>query len=240
MSNALVPLDQMQTMAAACAKSGLFGAKTADQALTIMLLAQAEGRHPMSAAADYDIIGNAERGYKPAKKAQAMLRDFLSAGGSVVWHKYADDGCEATFSHPQGGSAKVKWDKAKMLQAQIKNDAMYAKFPAAMYRSRCISEGVRTIYPGATGGLYVPEELRAMQQPEKNMGLAPVIEEATQVDERPKVVPEQIEAIKTKLKEHGVEMSQLLAKAEIGDLSELAAEEAPGAIRWIEKKKKAA
>jgi hypothetical protein len=236
MTTALVPLDQMQTMAKACAESGLFGAKTPQQALTIMLLAQAEGRHPMSAAADYDLIGTPERGYKPSKKAQAMLRDFLAGGGSVTWHKYADDGCDATFSHPQGGEVRVKWDKAKMQQAQIKNDAMYNKFPAAMYRSRCISEGVRTVYPMATGGLYVPEEIRAIQS-EKNMGPAPVIEEA-QTDDRPKVAAEQVEAIKAKLKDHGVEMAKLLAKAEIEDISELASEDAPGAIRWIEKHKK--
>ena len=226
MSNALVPLTEMQTMAAACAKSGLFGAKTPEQALTIMLLAQAEGRHPMSAAKDYDIING-----KPAKKAEAMMRDFLAQGGKVEWHKYADDGCDATFTHPQGGSVRVDWNKARMEKAKIANEAMYSKFPRPMYRARCISEGVRTVCPGATGGLYVPDEVRTM--PEKNMGRAEVV-----YDDKPKVVQEQIDAIHTALSECDVELAALLAKADLTDLKDLAADDAQGAIKWIKAQKK--
>lgn len=232
MSNALVPLDQMQTMAAAVAKSGLFGAKTPEQALTIMMLAQAEGRHPMSAAKDYDIING-----KPAKKAEAMLRDFLAAGGSVQWHKYDDDGAEATFSHPQGGSVRVDWNKARMEQAKISNAEMYKKFPRPMYRSRCISEGVRTVCPAATGGLYVPDEVRGMQPKEKNMGRIDPVEPA--YDDRPKVAPEQIDAIHTAMSKHNVTLEALLAKAELTDLKEMAADDAPKAIAWITKQKAA-
>ena len=227
MSNAMVPLDQMQTMAAACAKSGLFGAKTPEQALTIMLLAQAEGRHPMSAAKDYDIING-----KPAKKAEAMLRDFLASGGKVEWHKYADDGCDATFSHPQGGSVRVSWDKARMTQAKITNEAMYSKYPRAMYRSRCVSEGVRTVCPSATGGLYVPDEVRAITT-EKNMGKAEIVET------RALVTPEQIEAIEKALKEHGVEKADLISYGEVSDIKDFASEDAPKIISWIKKQKRA-
>lgn len=229
MSNAPIPLNEMQTMAAAVAKSGLFGAKTPDQALTIMMLAAAEGRHPMSAAMDYHIING-----KPAKAADAMLRDFLAAGGKVEWHKYADDGAEATFSHPQGGEVKVDWNKQRMVQAKIANEAMYSKFPRAMYRARCISEGVRTVYPGATGGLYVPDEVRAM--PEKNMGKAEIVTDAEPTpDARLKVAPEQIEAINKALAESGVEMAAFLVKAGIEDVTELASEDAIGAIAWVRK-----
>ena len=85
MSNAVttVPAHQvsdMERMAKAFAASKLFGVQNADQALALMLVAQAEGRHPASAAQDYNIIQG-----RPAKKADAMLRDFLSAGGKVEW-----------------------------------------------------------------------------------------------------------------------------------------------------------
>jgi hypothetical protein len=43
-------------MASAIAKSGLFGMKTPDQALALMLIAQAEGMHPAIAARDYHVI----------------------------------------------------------------------------------------------------------------------------------------------------------------------------------------
>ncbi len=219
MTTALVPLDQMQTMAAACAKSGLFGAKTPEQALTIMLLAQAEGRHPMSAAKDYNIIKG-----KPAKTADAMLRDFLAAGGSVVWHKYEDSGCEATFSHPQGGSIKVDWDHKRMVQAQIENDAMYKKYPRSMYRARCITEGVRTVYPGATGGLYAPEEVRSFA--EKNMGTATVVEPTT---------AEKIEAALTK---YGVDKAYFIKQTECGSVEDVIDSQCADAIAWIERHKK--
>jgi len=226
-TTALVPLDQLRVMAEACAKSNLFGVKNVDQALTIMLLAQSEGRHPMQAAKDYNIING-----KPAKTAEAMLRDFIAAGGTVEWHKLDDTGAEATFSHPQGGSVKIGWDQARMKQAQISNDAMYKKYPRAMYRSRCVSEGVRTVYPGATGGLYVPEEARMI--PEKNMGKAEVVAD----DDYLRVSPEQIEAIHATLSENGVELSALLAHGDLQDLKDLAAEDAPKAIAWIKKQKK--
>jgi hypothetical protein len=37
---------------------------------------------------------------------------------------------------------------------------MWKKYPRQMLRSRVVSEGVRTVYPNATSGLYVPEEVR--------------------------------------------------------------------------------
>ena len=72
---------------------------------------------------------------------------------------------------------------------------------------------------------------------EKDMGDAQIVpvEEAPTVDDRLKVAPEQIEAIKAALKERGVEMAAFLAKADIEDITELAADDAPGAIVWIRK-----
>lgn len=230
MTTAIVPFESIQKMAEVAAKSKLFGAQTAEQALTIMLIAQAEGRHPMSAAKDYDIING-----KPAKKAEAMLRDFLASGGKVEWHKLTDEGAEATFSHPQGGTVRIDWNKARMEQAKIQNEAMYKKYPRAMYRSRCVSEGVRTVCPSATGGLYVPEEVRAFAA-EKNMGKAEVVEE-TQIDTRPKVSQEQVDAIHTAMSECDVTPEAVLAKAELSDLKDLAAEDAPKCIKWIRSQK---
>jgi hypothetical protein len=154
--NALVPtampLQDMQTLAAAIAKSGLFGIRTPEQALVLMAIAQAEGRHAVEAARDYDIINN-----RPAKKAEAMLRDFIKAGGTVKWHSLTDELADATFTHPQTGEVRIDWDMQRAQTAFGKKD-MYAKFPRQMLRSRVVSEGVRTLWPLATSGMYVPEE----------------------------------------------------------------------------------
>ena len=159
MANDISPLPQhmalgdMQTLAVAIAKSGLFGIRTPEQALVLMAIAQAEGRHPVEAARDYDIINN-----RPAKKAEAMLRDFITAGGKVEWHELSDKKADATFTHPQTGSVRIDWDMQRATTAFGKKD-MYAKFPRQMLRSRVVSEGVRTLWPLATSGMYEPTEV---------------------------------------------------------------------------------
>lgn len=149
-------VPDMERMAVAFARSGLFGVKNPDQALALCLVAQAEGRHPASAAQDYHIINN-----RPAKKADAMLRDFLASGGKVEWHSLTDDGADATFSHPSGGTVRIAWDHDRAKAAGISNP-MWKKYPRQMLRSRVVSEGVRTVCPCATSGMYVPEEVQDM------------------------------------------------------------------------------
>lgn len=150
-----VPLGEIERMASSVAKSGLFGVKTADQALALMLVAQAEGRHPALAARDYDIIQG-----RPAKKAEAMMRDFLESGGKVEWHQLDDKGCAATFSHPSGGTVKIDWTMARAVSAGLGGRDMWKKYPRQMLRSRVVSEGIRTVCPMATSGMYVPEEIQ--------------------------------------------------------------------------------
>ena len=145
-------ISAMERIAKALASSRLFGVQNVEQALALCLVAQAEGRHPATAAGDYSIIQG-----RPSKKADAMLRDFLSSGGKVEWHSYTDDKADATFTHPLGGSIRLDWTMARAKQAQLAS-AMYTKYPRQMLRARVISEGVRTVFPGATSGMYVPEE----------------------------------------------------------------------------------
>lgn len=162
--NALVPASgtmnfaDVERLGVAIAKSGLFGIKTPEQAVALMMIAHAEGRHPALAARDYDIIQG-----RPAKKAEAMLRDFLEAHGKVEWHKLDDSIADATFSHPQGGKVRVSWDLARAQKAGLASKDMYKRFPRQMLRSRTVSEGVRTVWPMATSGLYVPEEVTTIE-----------------------------------------------------------------------------
>jgi hypothetical protein len=148
-------MPELERMARAFAASGLFGVKTPEQALALCLIAQAEGKHPALAAKTYHIING-----NPSKKSEAMLVDFLAAGGRVEWHELSDAVADATFSHAQGGSVRITWDEKRVSQAQIGGNPMHKKYPRAMKRARCISEGIRTVYPGATGGFYAPEEIQ--------------------------------------------------------------------------------
>jgi hypothetical protein len=144
---------EVERLALSIAKSGLFGMKTPDQAMALMMIASAEGLHPALAARDYDIIQG-----RPAKKAEAMLRDFLGAGGKVEWHALDDTTADATFSHPLGGNVRITWDMKRAGAAQLTGKDNWKKFPRQMLRSRTVSEGVRTVWPMATSGMYVPEE----------------------------------------------------------------------------------
>lgn len=146
--------QEVERLAEGVARSGMFGMKTKEQALALMMISQAEGRHPALAARDYDVIQS-----RPAKKAEAMLRDFIEAGGKIEWHSLSDTVADATFSHPAGGTVRITWDMERAKTAQLTGKDMYKKYPRQMLRSRCVSEGVRTVYPAATSGMYVPEEV---------------------------------------------------------------------------------
>jgi len=157
--------EQMERMAQSVAKSGLFGVKTADQALALMLISQAEGRPAALAALDYHIIEG-----KPSLKADTLLSRFQAAGGSVRWLTYTDEKVEATFSHPQAGSVtvdwtleraqKVKcWNNKKQTYEPLTQKLNWQNFPRSMLRARTISEGVRTCYPGVAVGIYTPQEI---------------------------------------------------------------------------------
>lgn len=155
-----VTVQDIRVMAEAVAKSKLFGMKTTEEAMALMLIAHAEGLHPAIAARDYNIIQG-----KPAKSAEAMQRAFLAAGGRIEWHELTDAKASATFSHPQGGSVKIEWDLARAAKAGLAGKDNYKKWPRQMLRARVISEGTRTVWPGATSGMYTPEEVRDFDEP---------------------------------------------------------------------------
>ncbi len=157
MTTALVPVDQIERMAMAVAKSGLFGVKTPDQAMALMLVAQAEGMHPAIAARDYHVING-----RPTLRADAMLARFQQAGGKVEWGEYTDRKVVGTFSHPQGGSVRIEWTTDMAVSAGLTRNPTWKSYPRQMLRARCISEGIRTIYPGVAIGTYTPEEAEDM------------------------------------------------------------------------------
>ena len=167
-STALVPIGDMERMAQAFAKGGLFGTKTPEQCLSLLLLAQAEGQHPALAMRDFDVIQG-----KPAKKSEAMLRSFIAAGGFVEWHAMTDDKADASFMHPQGSNGKwvrIDWDLARATKAGLAGKDNWKKFSRQMLANRVISEGCRRVYPAATSGMYEPGEVRAMDREEKAVG----------------------------------------------------------------------
>jgi len=175
MSN-IVPLADIQKMAEVAATSKMFGFKNPQEAMAIMLLCQAENLHPAIAMRDFHVIQG-----RPALKADAMLARFQQAGGKVEWKVYTDAEVTGVFSHPQGGSLEVTWTLAQAKSIGIAGKDNWKNYPRAMLRARCLSEGIRAVYPGCVVGVYTPEEVQDFE-PRKtvDMGTAERVDEVTQ------------------------------------------------------------
>ena len=231
-------IPDIERMARAFSASKLFGVKTPEEALALCLIAQSENRHPASAAQDYHIING-----RPAKKAESMLRDFIASGGSVEWHGLDDTKADATFSHPSGGTVRISWDMARASKAGI-NNPMWKKYPRQMLRSRVVSEGVRTVCPGATSGMLVVEE--AQDLPVRDVTLRPNVVERlnlessvieTEIEDEPDyegllnaAAKQGMEALKDQWQATPREIQNRLGKEHLDFLKDVAA----GSVRIIE------
>lgn len=153
MANELT-LNDMSNMAQAFAKSGFFGYKNSSEAFTLMCLAQANGLHPAKAAERYHIIQG-----RPAMKADAMLAAFQESGGKVRWVKRTEKECTLHLSHIQGGELDVTWSIDRATKAGLTGKSSWKQYPTQMLSARCVSEGVRALYPACLCGMYTPEEV---------------------------------------------------------------------------------
>jgi hypothetical protein len=170
---ALVPINEIREMAEVAAKSKMFGFKSPDEAMAIMLLCQAENLHPAIAMRDFHVIQG-----RPALKADAMLARFQQAGGTVKWEEYTDERVTGNFSHPNGGSVSVSWTFEMAKKIGLTGKDNWRNYARAMLRARCVSEGVRTVYPGCVVGVYTPEEVETFKTPSgtvKDMGEAEIV-----------------------------------------------------------------
>jgi len=269
MNTALVSLTDMERMAQAIAASGLFGMKTKDQALALMIVAQSENRHPGSVAAEYHIIQG-----RPSLRADAMLARFQQAGGSVQWMNYTDDKVSAEFSHPQGGKVVIEWTMDMARKAGLVNKDNWKSYPRQMLRARVVSEGVRTCYPAVCVGVYTPEEVqdfepaakRPYQRKEKDItpprdeddeqlkqleqrteSAAPQVTAglSTVTDAEPAVAApkfinaDQAIALEDRCKEVGVTVDAFCKQAKIARISQLLAGRYDGALSWLDSHEKA-
>jgi len=159
MSN-IVPMADIQKMAQVAADSKMFGFKNQAEAMAIMLLCQAEDMHPAIAMRDYHVIQG-----RPALKSDAMLARFQTSGGKVNWTSYTDDVVTGVFSHPQGGDVSISWTMEMAHRLGFTKKENWRNYPRAMLRARCISEGIRTVFPACVAGVYTPEEVADFTPP---------------------------------------------------------------------------
>ncbi len=210
--NSLVPINEIIQAAEIVAKSGLFGVKNKEEAATLMMVAQAEGSHIMTAMREFHVIDG-----KPSLKADAILARFQKAGGSIEWLERNDKCCKAKFFHPQGGKIEVEWtwemaDKAgfswsykkqwnkeanKMVFIYDENKNKikeykdnWQKIPRQMLAARVVSEGVRAVCAGCLNGFYTPEEVQDFADKEPLKAEAEVITDAKETPKPEQKQPE--------------------------------------------------
>lgn len=255
----MVSFSDMRAMAEVIAKSRLFGMKTADEALALMVIAQAEGLHPGIVARDYHIIQG-----RPSLKADTMLARFQQSGGKVEWITLTDQKAEAIWSHPasprpltldwtiERANAVMQWNAKDNKYEPITVKDNWKNYPRAMLRARLISEAVRTVYPAVSVGIYTPEEV---------MDMGPSIEAQYEViaeDPRPAAVQgqptaselppgrqnrqgdrlaseAQVSFIRTLAQERGIARDQIYAQFKINQSlqEELLASEVDEVIAWL-------
>jgi hypothetical protein len=147
-------LPEMKDLATEVSKSGLFK-MTPPQVLTLMMIAESEGIHPMQALMRWDIIDG-----RPAKKGVTVLSEFMAAGGAVVWGAMDDKVCEGTFSHPKHcpKGVTVRYTIEDAQRAQLTGRDNWKKNPADMLMWRVSVRGVRRALPGAIIGIYDPDD----------------------------------------------------------------------------------
>lgn len=153
MANELVALGEIEKMAKYAVESQLFGVKTVPQAVSLMLLCQAKGMHPMEAVEEYHVIQG-----RQTMKVERMMAKFQAAGGKVAWSELSDQRAQATFSHPSGGAVTISWDLEMAKRAGLAGKDNWRNYPRAMLRSRVVSEGIKSVFPGAASGSMTPEE----------------------------------------------------------------------------------
>lgn len=205
MANEMTVQD-MSNLSIAFAKSGLFGYKNSSEAFALMAIAQANGLHPAKAAERYHIIQG-----RPAMKADAMLSAFQEAGGKVRWVKRTDTECILHLEHQQGGELDVKWNMERANKAGITGKSTWKQFPAQMLSARCVSEGVRALFPACLSGMYTPEEVQDFKKDDVEAGATvPEFVEAT-VEDTP--AQDHAEAVEAEVVQPGPQQEQPAAPA---------------------------
>jgi hypothetical protein len=164
-------------MARMVASSGLFPNVTNPQsAMTLMMLCEADGLHPVEAMRRYHILHG-----RPAMRADAMQAEFQAKGGRVEWVESTEEACEAMFRHavhaPNGFPVRVTIEEAKE-RGLYNTNPNYKKYPRQMLRARCISEGVRAVLPGIVVGVYTPEEVEGFERSPKVVNVTPAASQA--------------------------------------------------------------
>ena len=165
MSNAIVPFDDVMSIAKAMAASGYFtDSRDANQAIVKILAGQEFGFGPVASMMGIHIIQG-----RPAMGANLIaskIKNDPRYDYRVV--EMTDNNCSIDFFEGGQKIGNSSFSLSDAKKAQTKN---LDKFPRNMLFARAISNGARWFTPGIFGGspVYTPEELGADIDQEGNV-----------------------------------------------------------------------
>jgi len=156
------PLEAMDRLGKAIAKSHMFGCENEDQGKVLAMACVCENENPISLARKYNIIcGNLSMKY------DRMLAEFRGRGGKhrVVCRTAEEASIELKFES-QTLVESLTWKEAEQEPFVYMKDEKTLKknwrTPRARRQTlwaRVVSEGVRTLCPEIVAGCYTPEEV---------------------------------------------------------------------------------
>ena len=148
--------DDVQRLAAAVAKSGLYGCRTADDAFVRIVTGIEMGISPMQAMRTISVFSG-----KPLLDA-ALIAGLCMRHHECIYWKYLDTTthqCTIETKHARNGVTRLTYTIEDAKRADLSGKDTWRKYPQAMLRARCISALARMAYPEVVAGIYVPEEM---------------------------------------------------------------------------------
>lgn len=156
---ALMPQNYTEafSMATHMAKSGMFGIRTPEMAVVILMTGMEIGIPPATALRGISVIQN-----RPSPDASTLLAVCL-AHPSICAYFYpvrSDDQGATYRTQRLGNPAPFEWTFTMEMarRAGLDRKDTWKAHPEAMLRARCIAHVARMIYPDLCLGLYIPDE----------------------------------------------------------------------------------
>ena len=157
-----IPWQELKEQAEMLVSSGFLpnSVKTPAQAIAIALKGQSLGWDPMTSMNYINIIQG-----KPTISAEGMLSLIYKKFPTAIinFTRYDSKGCSVEVTRPGGTPQSFKFDEEDAKSAGLLGKGPWKSYARAMYRSRCISEMARSVFPDALMGCsYTPEELESV------------------------------------------------------------------------------
>lgn len=136
------------------------GLRTPEQIVAIILTGREMGMGAMESLRRFHIVEG-----HVTEAAASMLARFKTEGGRAQFRRLDDEGAELWLRHPNGDEHVEYWTREDSERAGLlrpsRNGAPsnHVKYPRSMFRSRTISNGLRSLGWAGVVGIYDPSEI---------------------------------------------------------------------------------